>query len=53
MCRNLRKKKELGRTNEIIILFEKYKIMKSKLIENGRSKNDIIKLQFKYFLNVI
>jgi len=41
------KKKKLGRTDEINILFEKYITMKSKLINIGRLRNDIIELKFK------
>jgi len=39
-----KKKKELGKIAEINMLIEKYKTLESKLIDNGRLRNDMVEL---------
>ncbi|KAL6608532.1 hypothetical protein U3516DRAFT_755829 [Neocallimastix sp. 'constans'] len=39
---------ELEKTDEINIFIEKYKTMEFKLIDNGRSRNDIYEFRFKF-----
>jgi len=39
-----KKRKELGNTNEINTLIEKYKTLESKLMDNRRPRNNIVKL---------
>jgi len=47
-----KKKKELEKTDEINIFIEKYKTMEFKLIDNGRSRNDIYEFRFKCLINL-